>query len=171
MLQFAKASRSPTSAEQALKLIARTTALNRPTLPSVHPSFPSGASSSPLGPSHSFSGKSADPAWHCLLLHLLLLLLGSGASCSDLVDAPWCFDTEHFCFPACVYLLYNVYSLYRFIIKWQIMYLYARFWPVSSYQQGKSQAELLSHKQSDVCLIFCSTMVGHPQYPSRTSFL
>ncbi|KAL0046363.1 hypothetical protein WJX82_010363 [Trebouxia sp. C0006] len=54
--QFAKASRSPTSAEQALKLIARTTALNRPTLPSVHPSSPSGASSSsPLGPSHSFS--------------------------------------------------------------------------------------------------------------------
>ncbi|KAL0017954.1 hypothetical protein WJX77_004210 [Trebouxia sp. C0004] len=54
--QFAKASRSPTSAEQALKLIARTTALNRPTLPSVHPSSPSGASSSsPLGPPHSFS--------------------------------------------------------------------------------------------------------------------
>jgi len=91
-LQFAKASRSPTSAEQALKLIARTTALNRPTLPSVHPSSPSGASSSsPLGPSHSFSGKSAYPAWHCLLLYLLLLLLlGSGAS--DLRDASWCFD-------------------------------------------------------------------------------
>ncbi len=75
VLQFAKASRSPTSAEQALKLIARTTALNRPTLPSVHPSAPSGASSnSPLGPSHSFSGKCACRAWHCLLLHLSLLL-------------------------------------------------------------------------------------------------
>ncbi|KAL0030610.1 hypothetical protein WJX79_009472 [Trebouxia sp. C0005] len=54
--QFAKASRSPTSAEQALKLIARTTALNRPTLPSVNPSSPSGpSSSSPLGPSQSLS--------------------------------------------------------------------------------------------------------------------
>lgn len=36
MLQFAKAGRSATSAEQALKLIARTTALNRPTLPLEH---------------------------------------------------------------------------------------------------------------------------------------
>ena len=35
LLQFAKPNRSPTSAEQALKLIARTTALNRPTLPIV----------------------------------------------------------------------------------------------------------------------------------------
>lgn len=33
VLQFAKPNRSPTAAEQALKLIARTTALNRPTLP------------------------------------------------------------------------------------------------------------------------------------------
>lgn len=36
MLQFAKPNRSPTSAEQALKLIARTTALYRPTLPIMH---------------------------------------------------------------------------------------------------------------------------------------
>lgn len=65
MLQFAKPNRSPTSAEQALKLIARTTALNRPTLPIMQSSGQAlpGTSSSAAAPGE-FSPLTTDNPVH-----------------------------------------------------------------------------------------------------------
>lgn len=63
LLQFAKSNKSATSAEQALKLIARTTALNRPTLPLPH------AAGHPPSQSQGLQGLSTAAAASGAILH------------------------------------------------------------------------------------------------------